>query len=187
MVSVDWILTGKGKSPELTESDLPWSELQSWSKLLDTLNLPTEVAEALYELPFCVRRAGRLLPRYGVIEKNGNGVFAPGLKEALRLSVAAWTEFVRTWIKVAGIARTRESVIAHVRELQMGFSTGGQALIFEGELPEEVLDGHLKPVREGPLEERVNRLLRGTISHETELRARVKQAEPPKRRRRRRR
>src|SRR5688500_17216052 len=109
-VSVDWLLTGEGHGPRVDDDVTPWPELWAWADLLEQLQLPLPVYDAMFRLPFTVQACG---PE-GIPPADLTGralLSAPAaFGRVLGQSLAAWTDLVKEWLRQAGEEELRRGL-----------------------------------------------------------------------------
>jgi hypothetical protein len=166
-VSVDWLLTGKGKGPEdRTEfdPDMPWAELLEWAALVDSLAEPGPVRDALFRLPFTLQLAGseHLNPNFtaeALAEGYNYGAFTPKHLLALKYAVLSWTAFLKGLRENLRPEWLDQWLRDRLLELQLGYNPVALRLFRDEVISrEKVAEVTNEPAIEGSLVERIRRL-----------------------------
>jgi transcriptional regulator with XRE-family HTH domain len=116
-VSVDWLLTGKGKGPgEWTTRPLDritYSPKAGWHAAVRQLALDPDLENKVLRLPRMMDVA------VSVMALGAPQALVPAAGEAIRWELEAWTTLVRALIQHLGFAEARERVL-----MLLAFETG---------------------------------------------------------------
>lgn len=149
--SRDWLVDGTGEPPRRPD-EIPadWGDLLEWAAYIESLNLPELAHQAVFQLPFAVRRLDAW-PHEG----QGFVRFPPEALETLRdraqrSSLHAWLTVLRGNEQEYGRDALRERLTNGYREAAMGFQPIAASLLKTSPEFAQQVDAHLRelPTRE---------------------------------------
>jgi len=125
-ISVDWILTGQGKGPDLNgQPPELFFAAREWNAVLAELELPSSALHAVEILPLTPLHAAEVL-LFGQNAFSGRfeelGKEWPEIFTMYIVWMRAWTEVLRMAIDHRGAAEVRRQLVENVDAVRLGFA-----------------------------------------------------------------